>query len=98
MYFDKVEMRFAMGRVHTSLVLFFAMVITDPAPFTLSHGLAHLRSLMLYLPPLLVNLDQCTLSYSKTPRRYLSSCEIGPYNVQYKLRCQSCGFGIVPSY
>jgi len=65
MYLDKVERRFAMDQVHTSLVLFFAIVVTDPAPFTGSHGLAYLRSLMSYLPPLLVNLGQCTLSYSK---------------------------------
>jgi len=65
MYLDKGEMRFAMDQVHTSLVLCFAIVVTDPAPFRGSHGLAHLRSLMSYLPPLLVNLGQCTLSYSK---------------------------------
>src|ERR1700743_2756910 len=65
MYLDKVEMRFAMNQVHTSLVLFFAVAFTDPAPFRGGHGLAHLRSLMSYVPPLLVNLGQCTLSYSK---------------------------------
>jgi len=65
MYLDKVEMRFAMDQVHTSLVLIFAIVVTDPAPFRGTHGLAHLRSVMSYLPPLLVNLGQCTLSYSK---------------------------------
>jgi len=58
-------MRFAMDQVHTSLVLFCAIIITDPAPFRGSHGLGHLRYLMSYLPPLLVNLGQCTLSYSK---------------------------------
>jgi len=41
------------------------MVVTDLAPFRGSHGLAHLRSLMSYLPPLLVDLGQYTLSYSK---------------------------------
>jgi len=65
MYLDKVEMRFAMDQVYTSLVLFFAIVVTDPAPFRWSHGLAQLRSLMWNLPPLLVNLGQCTLSYTK---------------------------------
>jgi len=65
MYHDKVEMRFAMDQVHTSLVLFFAIVVTDPAPFRRSNGLAHLGSLMSYLPPLLVNLAQCALSYLK---------------------------------
>ena len=65
MYPDKVEMRFAMDQVHGSLVVFFTIVVTDPAPFRGSHGLAHLCSLMLYLPLLLVNLGQCTLSYSK---------------------------------
>jgi len=65
MYFDKVEMRFAIDQVHTSHVLFFTIVVTDPAPFRGSHGLPHLRSLMSYLPPLLVNLGQSTLSYSK---------------------------------
>jgi len=65
MYPDKVEMGFAMDQVHMSLVLFFAIVVTDPVPFRGSHGLAHLRSLMSYLPPLLVNLGQCTLSYWK---------------------------------
>jgi len=65
MYLDKVEMRLAMDQVHTLLVLFFAIVVTDLAPFRGSHGLADLRSLMSYLPPLLVNLGQYTLSYSK---------------------------------
>jgi len=65
MYLDKVEIQFAMNQVHTSLVLFFAIVVMDSAPFRGSHGLAHLRSLISYLPPLLVNLGQCTLSYSK---------------------------------
>jgi len=65
MYVDKVEVQLVMDQVHTSLVLFFAIAVTDPAPFRGSHGLAHLHSLILYLPPLLVNLGQCTLSYSK---------------------------------
>jgi len=46
------------------LVLFFAIVVTAPAPFSGSQGLAHLGYLMSYLPLLLVNLRQCTLSYS----------------------------------
>ena len=65
MYLDKLEMRFAMDQVHTSLVLFSAIVVADPALLRGSHGLAYLRSLMSYLPPLLVNLGQCMLSYSK---------------------------------
>jgi len=65
MYLDKVEMRFALDQVHTSLVLLFTIVVKDPAPFRGRHSLAHLRSLMSYLPPLLVNLGQCTLGYSK---------------------------------
>ena len=68
MYLDKVGMLFAMDQVHTSLVLLFAIVITDPAPFRGSHALAHLRSLMLYLPPLLVNLGQSTLTYSNSKK------------------------------
>jgi len=58
-------MRFAMDQVHTSLVLFFAIVVTESAPFRGSHRLAHLRALMSYLLSLLVNLGQCTLGYSK---------------------------------
>jgi len=54
-----------MDRVHTLLMIFLVIVVTDPAPFRGSHRLAHLRSLMSYLPPLLVNLGQCMLSYSK---------------------------------
>ena len=65
MYLDKVEMRFAMNQVHTLLVVFFAVAFTDPAPFRGGHGLAHVRCLMSYLPPLLVYLGQCMLSYSK---------------------------------
>src|ERR1700760_1540464 len=65
MYLDKVEMRFARNQVHTLLVLFFAVAFTDLALFRGGHGLAHLRSLMSYLPPLLVNFGQCALSYSK---------------------------------
>ena len=65
MYLDKVEMRFAMDQVHTSFVLFFAIVLTDLTPFRGSHGLAHLRFLMSDLAPLLVNLGLCTLSYWK---------------------------------
>ena len=65
MYLDKVEMRFVMDDVNTSLVLIFGIVVMDPAPFRESHGLAHPHSLMSYLPPLLVTLGQCPLSYSK---------------------------------
>jgi len=65
MYLDKFEMRFALDQVHTWLVLFFEIIVTDPAPFRGSHVLAHQRSLMSYLPPLLVNLGQCKLSYSQ---------------------------------
>ena len=65
MYLDKVEMLFAMDQVHTSLVRFFPIVVTDPALFRRRHGLAHLSSLMGYLPRLLVNLGQCTLRYSQ---------------------------------
>ena len=64
MYLDKVERRFARDQAQTSLGLLFAIVVTGPAPFRGSHGLAHLRSLMSYLPPFLVHLGQCTLSYS----------------------------------
>jgi len=65
MYLDKVEMRLAMDQVRTALVLFFAIVVTNPTPFRGSHGLAYLRSLMSYLTPLFVKFGQCTLSYSK---------------------------------
>ena len=61
MYLDKVEIRFTMNQVLTSLVLFFGVAFTDPAPFRGGHGLAHMRSLMSYLPQLLVNLGQVSL-------------------------------------
>jgi len=48
-----------------SLLLLFMVVILDPAPFRGDHGLAHLHSLMSYLPPLLVNPGQCMPSYLK---------------------------------
>ena len=84
MYLDEVEMRFAMDQVHPSPVLFFAIVVMDPAPFGGGYGLAHLRSLMSYLPALLLNLAQCTLGYSKLQEDTFSSCEIGPDNLPYK--------------
>jgi len=59
---DKVEMQLAIDHVQMSLVLFFAILGTDPALFRGSHGLAHLRSMMPYLSPLLVKLGLCTLS------------------------------------
>ena len=65
MYLDKVEMRLAMNQVHRSLVLFFAVAFMDPVPFRGGHGLAELRSLMLYLLQLPINLGQCMLSYSE---------------------------------
>jgi len=76
MYLDKVETQFAMDQVQTSLVLFFAIVVTHPAPFTGSHRLAHRRSLMSYLPLLLVNLGQCTLSYSKLQKDTFHSVKL----------------------
>jgi len=59
-----------------SLVLFFAIVVMDPAAFRGRHGLPHLRSLMSYLPPLFVNLGQCTLSYSKLEEDILHSVKL----------------------
>ena len=58
-------MRFGMDRVHPSPVLFFAIVVMDPAPVRGGYGLAYLRFLMSYLSLLLVNLGQYTLGYSK---------------------------------
>ena len=88
MYLDKVEMRFAMDQVHTSLVLFFAILVTDPAPFRGSHGLARLRSLISYLPPLLVNLGQCTLSYSKLQEETFHSVKLVQimFHISYGVR------------
>jgi len=77
-----------MRQDHTSHVLFFAIVITDLAPFRGSHGRAHLRSLMLYLPLLLVNLGQCTLSYSKLqedPFHHLKLVQI-MFHITYGVR------------
>jgi len=65
MYLDKVEMRLMISQVHTSLVLFFVIVVTDLVRFGGSHGLAPLRSLISYLRMLLVKLGQCMLSHSK---------------------------------
>ena len=65
MYLDKVEMRFVMDQVHTSLVLLFTIVVTDLVLLRGSNGLAHVCSLMSYPPPLLVKLGQCTLSCLK---------------------------------
>jgi len=65
MYLDEVETRLVMDQVSTSVVPSLAILGTDPARFRGSHGLAHLHSLMLYLAQLLINLGQCTLSYSK---------------------------------
>jgi len=44
-----------MDQVHTLLVLLFAIVVMDLAPFRGTDWLPYLCSLMLYLPPLLVN-------------------------------------------
>ena len=89
MYLDKAEMRFAMDQVHTSLVLFFSVVVTDPAPFRGGHGLAHLRSLMSYLPPLLVNLGQCTLSYLKLQEDTFHLVQLVEiiFHISYGVRC-----------
>jgi len=54
-----------MDQVQTSLVLFFTIVVTNPAPFRGSHLSAQIRSSMSYLPLLLVPLGPCTLSDSK---------------------------------
>ena len=91
MYLDKVEMRFAMDQVHPSPVVFFAIVVTDPAPFRGGYGLAHLRSLMSYLPPLLVNLGQCTLGYSTLQEdtfHLVKSVQI-IFPISYGVRCMA---------
>src|SRR5437879_4634808 len=98
MHFNKVEMRFAVDQVHTSVVLFCTIIVADPAPLGGGNRLVHLRSLMLQLPSLLVNLGPCVFLILSTPRRYLSSCENGSDIIPYKPESQVCGFGIVPSY
>ena len=59
MHLNKVEMRFAVDQVHTSVVLFCTIIVADPAPFGGGNRLVHLRSLMSQLPSLLVNLGPC---------------------------------------
>jgi len=77
-----------MDQLHTSLVLFFAIVVTDPALFRGSHRLPHLRSLMSYLPPLLVNLGQYTLSYSKLQKDTFHPVKLGwiMFHISYGVR------------
>jgi len=54
-----------MAQVHRSLLLFIRVVVTEPVAFREGYELAHLGSLISYLLPFLVNIDLCTLSYSK---------------------------------
>jgi len=89
MYLDKVEMHFAMDQVHTSPMLLFAMIVTDPAPFRGSHGVAHLCSLIWYLPPLPVHLGKCMLSYSKLQEDTCHPMKLVQimFLISYSVRC-----------
>jgi len=65
MYLDKVEMCFTINQVDTSLELFCTIVFRDLRPGRARQRRADLHSLILYIPQWLINLGQCTLSYSK---------------------------------
>src|SRR5207302_7409531 len=64
MQLNKVEMRFTVDQVHTSVILFRMINVVDSAPFGGGNRLVHLRSLMSQLSLLLVNLGPCVFCYS----------------------------------
>ena len=59
MHLNKVEMRFAIDQVHKLVVLFYIIMIEDPALLGGGNRLVDLRCLISQLPLLLVNLGPC---------------------------------------
>ena len=89
MYLDKVETQFAMDQVHRSLALFCVILVTDRVSFRGSYWLPYLRFLMVCLPPLLINLGQCRLSYSQLQKDSFHPVKLVQimFHISYGVRC-----------
>ena len=98
MHLNKVEMGFAMDQVHTSVVLFCAIIVTDPAPLGGGNRLVNLRSLMPQFPSLLVNLGPRAFRYSVLQEDIFHLVKLVQilFHVIQSLSCVAAG--IVPSY
>jgi len=65
MHLNKVEIRFGMYQFHTLVVLFFTLVMTEPAPVGSGHSLPDLGSLTTQLLAQLISLLLRPFGYGK---------------------------------
>ena len=89
MHLNKVEIRFRMSQFHTLVVLFFTIVLTDPAPLGYGHLLPHLGSLTTQLLVQLISLLLHPFEYAKLDEDVLRLVELGRifFHIRYSLGC-----------
>jgi len=89
MHLNKVEIRFGMYQFHTLVVLFFTIVVTDPAPLGWGHSLPHLGSLTTQLLTQLISLLLCPFGYAKLQEDVLPLVELRLifFPLRYSLGC-----------
>jgi len=89
MHPNKVEIRFGMYQFHTLVVLFFIIVVMDPAPLGWGHSLPHLGSLTTQLLVQLISLLLRPFGYAKLQEDVLHLVELRRifFHIRYCLGC-----------
>ena len=78
-----------MYQFHTLVVLFFTIVVTDPAPLGWGHSLPYLGSLTTQLLALLISLLLRPFGYAKLQEDVLGIVELRRifFHIRYSLGC-----------
>jgi len=89
MHLNKVEIRFGMYQFNTLVVLFFTIVVTDPAPLGWGHSLPHLGSLTMQLLAQLISLLLRPFEYAKLQEDVLRPVVLRRifFHIRYSLGC-----------
>jgi len=89
MHLNKVEIRFGMSQFHTLVILFFTIVVKDPAALGWGHSLPHLGSRTTQLLAPLISLLLRPFGYAKLPEDVLRLVKLRRifFHIRYSLRC-----------
>jgi len=88
-HLNKVEIRFGMYHFHTLVILFFTIVVTDPAPFGGGDLIPHPGSLTTQLLAQLISLLLHPFGYAKLQEDVLRLVELRGifFHIRYSLGC-----------
>ena len=96
MHLNKIEIGFGMDQFHTLVVLFFTIIVTNPAPLGWGHSLSDQGSLTAQLLAPLVSLLLCQFGYAKLPEDVFRLVE--PRRVFFHIGYSLCRVTLVLSH